>query len=43
MDELLLGSQELIWLSGADVLGVGGFWISFAETLPPASIRGDAN
>jgi len=36
MDELLLGSQLLIWFSGAYVLGVGGFWISFVETLPTA-------
>jgi hypothetical protein len=36
MDELLLGSQVLIWFSGAYVLGIGGFWISFVETLPTA-------
>ena len=32
----LLGFQVLIWLSGAYVMGVGGFWVSFVETLPTA-------
>jgi hypothetical protein len=39
MHVLLLGPQVLIWFSVAYLLGVGGFWISFVETLPTASIE----
>ena len=42
MHVLLFGPQVLIWFSAAYLFGVGGFWISFAETLPTASIPGDA-
>ena len=42
MHVLLLGPQVLIWFSAAYLCGVGGFWISFVETLPTASIPGDA-
>jgi hypothetical protein len=38
MHVLLLGPQVLIWFSAAYLLGVGGFWIFFAEALPTASI-----
>jgi hypothetical protein len=38
MHVLLLGPQVLIWFSAAYLFGVGGFWMSFVETLPTASI-----
>jgi hypothetical protein len=38
MHVLLLGPQVLIWFTGAYLFGVGGFWISFVETLPTDSI-----
>ena len=36
----LLAPQVLIWFAAAFLLGTGGFWISFADTLPV--IPGDA-
>jgi hypothetical protein len=38
MDVFLFGPKVLIWFSAAYLFGVGGFWISFAETLSAASI-----
>jgi hypothetical protein len=37
----ILAAQVMVWFSAAYLLGVGSFWISFAETLPTASIAGD--
>jgi hypothetical protein len=39
---LLLAPHVLIWFSAAFLFGVGGFWISFADTLAMASLPGDA-
>lgn len=41
MHALLLGPHVLIWFAGAYLFGVGGFWISFVETLPAERIAGE--
>jgi hypothetical protein len=40
MHLLLFAPEILIWFSAAFLLGTGGFWLSFAQTLP--ALTGDA-